>query len=104
MKVPAEFDNIRPFEPEELPQAFSRMLADPQFRQVLAFALPGVPFEKVREQDACVQDQLEFQLSFCYGFVQLLIDKLTTGCDMDASAIDKDGRYTFVSNHPRHRA
>lgn len=99
MKVPAEFDNIRPFEPEELPQAFSRMLADPQFRQVLAFALPGVPFEKVRDKMLACKTNFEFQLSFCYGFVQLLIDKLTTGCDMDASAIDKDGRYTFVSNH-----
>ena len=50
MKVPVEFDSIRPFEPEELPQVFERMLADEQFRQVLAYAVPGVPFEAVREK------------------------------------------------------
>lgn len=99
MKVPVEFDSIRPFEPEELPQVYERLLADPQFRQVLAFALPGVPFEKAREKMLSCKTNLEFQLSFCYGFVQFLVDKLTDGCDMDASAIDVSGRYTFVSNH-----
>lgn len=99
MKVPVEFDPIRPFEPEELPQVYERLLADPQFRQVLAFAVPGVPFEKVREKMLACKTNLEFQLSFCYGFVQFIVDKLTAGCDMDASAIDVEGRYTFVSNH-----
>ena len=64
MKVPAEFDSIRPFEPEELPQVYERLLADPQFRQVLAFAVPGVPFEKVREKMLSCNTNLEFQLNF----------------------------------------
>lgn len=50
MKIPAEFDGIRPFEPEELPQVYERLLADPQFRMVLAYVLPGIPFETVRER------------------------------------------------------
>ena len=29
MKVPVEFDSIRPFEPEELPMVFERLFADP---------------------------------------------------------------------------
>ena len=99
MKVPVEFDAIRPFEPEELPQVYERLLADPQFRQVLAFAVPGVPFEKVREKMLSCNTNLEFQLNFCYGFIKFLADKLTTSCDMDASAVDVEGRYTFVSNH-----
>lgn len=99
MKVPVEFDSIRPFEPEELPQVFERLLADEQFRQVLAYAVPGVPFEALREKILACKTNLEFQKSFCYGFVQRLVDKLTKGCDMDVSAIDVSGRYTFVSNH-----
>ena len=31
-----QFDDIRPFEPEELPAVFERLLADEQFRQVVA--------------------------------------------------------------------
>ena len=99
MKVPTAFDSIRPYEPEELPQVFERLLADGQFRQVLAYAMPGLPFESVCDKMLSCKTNLEFQLSFCYGFVQALVDKLTAGCDMDASAVDKAGRYTFVSNH-----
>lgn len=99
MKVPVEFDSIRPFEPEELPMVFERLFADPQFKQVLAYALPGLPFEKVRDNILSCKTNLEFQLKVCYGFVQSLVDKLTAGCDMDASSVDVSGRYTFVSNH-----
>ena len=99
MKVPVEFDSIRPFEPEELPMVFERLFADPQFKQVLAYALPGMPFEKVRDKILSCKTNLEFQIKFCYGFVQSLVDKLTTGCDMDVSSVDVSGRYTFVSNH-----
>lgn len=99
MKVPVEFDSIRPFEPEELPMVFERLFADPQFRHVLAYALPGLPFEKVRDNILSCKTNLEFQLKVCYGFVQSLVDKLTAGCDMDASSVDVSGRYTFVSNH-----
>ena len=33
MNIPAEFDEIRPYSPEELPQIFKELLADPHFRQ-----------------------------------------------------------------------
>ena len=99
MKVPVEFDEIRPYEPEELPSVFERLLADPQFRQVLAVAAPGLTFEEARNKMLACKTNLEFQASFCYGFVQSLANKLTSGCDMDASAVDVEGRYTFVSNH-----
>lgn len=99
MKVPVEFDSIRPYEPEELHEVFERLLATPQFRQVLAYALPGIPFETLREKIFSCKTNLEVQLKLCYSFVQSIVDKLTAGCDIDASAIDVKGRYTFVSNH-----
>lgn len=99
MKVPTEFDDIRPYEPEELPEVFERLLDNPQFRQVLAYAVPGMSFEAIREKMLSCKSNLEFQTKFCYDFVQSLVDRLTTGCEIDASAIDVSGRYTFVSNH-----
>lgn len=53
----------------------------------------------MREKMKECKTNLDFQLNFCYSFIQSLVDKLTTGCDMDASAVDNTGRYTFVSNH-----
>lgn len=99
MKIPVEFDDIRPFEPEELPQAYERLLADSQFRQVMAYVMPGVPFGKIREHMLSCKTNFEFQLSFCYGFLKRLVAEATAGCTIDVSEIDTSSRYTFVSNH-----
>ena len=36
MKTPDIFKDIRPFEPEELPEVYDRLLADKQFQAVVA--------------------------------------------------------------------
>ena len=32
MRTPEEFDEIRPYDPEELPAVFEELIADPEFR------------------------------------------------------------------------
>ena len=61
MTIPEKFDAIRPFNPEELPQAYDRLLADPQFQQVLAYLYPGIPLETLREQMHLCPTLLDFQ-------------------------------------------
>ena len=95
----ADFDAIRPFEPEELPQVYDRLLADVQFRQVLAYLYPQVPFDTVAAQMRQCRTNLEFQKTFCYVFLEQLMAKASDGYDIDVSSIDVEGRYTFVSNH-----
>lgn len=93
------YDAIRPFEPEELPEAYDRLLADGQFRAVLAAAVPGVPFEALAGEVRKCKSCLDFQVKFCYGFLKRLVKTASDGCDMDCSAVDRASRYTFVSNH-----
>ena len=50
MNIPSEFDPIRPFEPEELPAVYDRILADKQFQQVLAYLYPDVPKEAIAQK------------------------------------------------------
>ncbi|MBP3510425.1 MAG: 1-acyl-sn-glycerol-3-phosphate acyltransferase [Prevotella sp.] len=99
MKIPSQFDGIRPFEPEELPAVFDRLLADPQFQAVIGYVLPGVPVEAVAAKMRQCRTNLEFQQAFCYGFLENLLRTASDGCTMDASLVDTAGRYTFVSNH-----
>lgn len=96
---PQEFDSIRPFEPEELPQVYERLLANEQFQAVLRFLYPEVPIEAIGAKMRQCRTNFEFQKTFCYGFLQQLLSRASTGCDMDTSAIDIHRRYTFVSNH-----
>ena len=99
MRIPTEFDTIRPFEPEELPEVYDRLLANEQFRQVLAFLYPGVSIELLSSRMHACRTNLEFQRTFCYGFLEQLLAKASRGCDIDASAVDNTRRYTFISNH-----
>lgn len=95
----SKFDEIRPFEPDELPEVFDRLIADAQFRAVLGYLYPGVPVDAIAAKMRQCRTSLDFQKAFCYGFLKDLLKKASTGCDMNAAAIDTAGRYTFVSNH-----
>lgn len=99
MKTPSVYDDIRPFDPEELPAAFERLLSDAQFQQVLGYLYPGVPQEAIKTKMMACKTNLEFQLAFCYGFLKDLMAKASKGFDMNVEAVDVTKRYTFVSNH-----
>ena len=99
MNIPSEFDSIRPFEPEELPAVYDRLLAEPQFQKVLAYLYPDISLDDIAKKMHGCKTNLEFQKAFCYPFLQQLIVKLSLGCDMDAYNINIKNRYTFVSNH-----
>lgn len=99
MKIPSEFDPIRPFEPEELPVVYDRILADKRFQQVLAYLYPDVPMEILEQKIRACKTNLEFQKAFCYPFLQRLVTTLSLGLSMDATNIDIRKRYTFISNH-----
>lgn len=99
MKIPNEFNAIRPYEPEELPEVYERLIGDPQFKKVIAIIMPGVPYEAVAAKIRACKTNYDFQVEFCYKFLEQLLSKASTSCNMDISAVDADSCYTFMSNH-----
>lgn len=99
MNIPSQFDPIRPYEPEELPEVYERLAADPQFRTVVEHIFSGVPFGAIVQKMRGCKTNLDFQLALCYPFLKNLVAKAAKSCDMNVEAVDTAGRYTFVSNH-----
>ena len=99
MKIPEKYDSIRPYEPEELPEVYERLIADEQFKAVVGKVFPQVPFEALAAKLKQCKTNLDFQIAFCYPFLKDLLSKASKGCNIDISAIDNTRRYTFVSNH-----
>ena len=100
-----EFDEIRPYEPEEMEQAFNELIHDRQFSLVMKGFAPWLP-KSVRNgvlklAFKGVKTPLGFQLRFMKPIVQYIIKRHTDGTTFDDSALpgDKSQRYTFVSNH-----
>ena len=94
-----EFDDIRAYGPEDLPEAYERLTADPQFKAVVEKVFPHVPFEALSAKLKQCKTNLDFQVTFCYPFLKDLLSKASTDCNIDITNIDINRRYTFVSNH-----
>lgn len=99
MKVPSEFDPIRPYEPKELPEVYDKLLADEQYQHILAYVYPNVPVEAIGKKMHACKTNLDFERAFCYPILQKLILEQSTGIDADFYNVDIHNRYTFVSNH-----
>ena len=100
MNIPAEFNEIRPYTPEELPQIYEELIADPVFRTVVESVMPGVPFEGLAMKMRQCKTNLEFQKAFFYGLLWDLVKKTANGLTFDCSALsDLTRNYTFISNH-----
>ncbi len=100
-----EFDDIRPYEPQEMKQAFSELLADRHFNAVMKGFAPWLPKSVrnglLRMAFTGVKTPLDFQKRFMKPVVKNIIRKHTDGCIFDDAALpaDKSLRYTFISNH-----
>jgi len=112
MRIPEEFNDIRPYEPEEMKQAFDDLLNDRQFQLLLKGFVPWLPKSLrnglLRLAFIGVKTPLDFQLRFMKPVVKYVIRKHTDGCTFDNSAIvsavssdfnSDHHRFTFVSNH-----
>ena len=62
-----EFDEIRPYHDEELPQIYEELIADPAFQKAATGAIPNVPFELLAQKMRACKTKLDFQEAFCYG-------------------------------------
>ena len=101
-----QFNDIRPYEPEEMKQAFNDLLNDRQFNLIMKGFAPWLPkFLRnglLRLAFMGVKSPLDFQMRFMKPVVRYIISKYTDGCAFqhDQLLADKQTpRYTFVSNH-----
>lgn len=105
MAIPAEFDEIRPYDTEEVQQAFNELLADRQFSTMLRGIVPWLPKSLrnavLKMAFIGVKSPLDFQKRFMKPIVRHIIRKHTDGCTFDDNCLPRDFslRYTFVSNH-----
>lgn len=98
MTTPIEFEDIRPYNAEEIPQVVNELAQDPQFKESILTVFPG-PFEAIIARALQCKSLLEVQKTFIYSFLKNILSKLSDGIDMQADCLDREGNYTFISNH-----
>ena len=99
MIIPAEYDEIRPYMPEELPQIFEELIADPEFQAAIGYAFPGMPLENIAGAMRASKDNVQFQKAIVAPFIKGLLAKLSTGITMSYDNKEHLCDALCISNH-----
>ncbi len=97
-----DFDAIRPYAPEEIPEAIDSLMDDAQFRSILPMFFPGADVEQLKAQMKRCPDLLTWQKATIYPVIKALLAKCTDGTQFHAESIPADERtlpHTYISNH-----
>ena len=97
--VPHEYDEIRPYLPEELPQVFEELIADPEFQAAMGYAFKGMPFENIAATMRASKSNIEFQKAIVYPFVKGVIAKLSSGLTVSYANKENMAKSLCISNH-----
>lgn len=99
MNIPAEYDEIRPYVPEELPAVFEELIADPEFQVAMGYAFPGMPFEQLAGAMRASKTNIDFQKAVVAPFVKGLLAKLSTGLTLSYENKESMKSALCISNH-----
>lgn len=95
----AEFDEIRPYNPEELPAVYEELIADEEFKAAMAYAFPQMPFEHICAAMRSSKTNLDFQKALVKPFLEGLLAKLSKGLELTCDNKEELSDALYISNH-----
>ena len=96
----SKFDDIRPYDPSEIPPAMHRIAASEHFGALSQYIFPDKDVEEVREMVRNMCTTYEFQTKVMYWFNEQVVLRSMTGFSFDGlEALNPQTNYLFVSNH-----
>ncbi|MBE6302861.1 MAG: acyltransferase [Bacteroidales bacterium] len=99
MIAPTEFDDIRPYAPEELPAIFEELIADAEFKEMITRAFPQLSYEQICGAMRTCKTNLEFQKALVKPFLHTLLEKLSKGLELTCDNKEQLSDALYISNH-----
>jgi hypothetical protein len=101
MLVSNDFDEIRPYYDNEIPEIMIRLSADPVFNRVLRnYFGDETKIQEIKEDMLQIRNVEAFQIKFMVPFLENIIKSSTEGLTIGGlEHLDKDQSYLFISNH-----
>lgn len=95
------FDEIRPYRDEELPEMMNILLDDPAFLKMLSRVFPAESLlSQVKEAMRQTTSVESFQVRFMVPFFENIINNSTNGIAVDGlEHLDNTQNYLYISNH-----
>ncbi|MCH5328204.1 MAG: acyltransferase [Coprobacter sp.] len=95
-----DFDEIRPFHDEELPEVIRSIAREKGFEHAVRCIIPDIDYAEFCQLMYSCRTKKEFQIKLALPLLYKLIQVSSSG--IDGSGFDKistDGNYTYMSNH-----
>lgn len=96
---PAEFDDIRPYNPEELPAVYEELIADPEFKELMTRAFPQLSYEHICGAMRMSKTNLDFQKALVKPFLDELLKKQSKGFELSYDCKEDLADALYISNH-----
>lgn len=94
------FDDIRPFNDDEVPAAIERLLSEPDFHSALRYVFPDKRPDEVVAKLKKICSINEFQSGIVAAAVRSIQISTTRGIRHEGlERLDRSGAYLFISNH-----
>ena len=96
----SRFDDIRPYNDEEIPAALERIVKDPIFVPAMKFAFPDAKIERVVEVMRTCKTTDDMQERIMYHVIKRVIDSSIRNFTYTGlENISKESGHLFISNH-----
>ena len=95
-----KFDDIRPYNEKEFPEAMKRIAASTSFPLLASYVYPDEPIEAVRQRIASYQNVYDFQTQTMRRVNERVIADSISAFTCDGiGRLSRDSNYLYVSNH-----
>ncbi|MEO0403467.1 MAG: 1-acyl-sn-glycerol-3-phosphate acyltransferase [Bacteroidota bacterium] len=95
-----QFDDLRPYNNQEVPEAVERMLLQPLTYQMLQYVYPGVDQSDAQEMLKAIKNTEDFQVEISAPAFKMVAQMTTNGLTFsNMESIEKGKPYLFLSNH-----
>ncbi len=95
-----EFEDIRPYEGEEVQNALERIRKDPRTAKVLEYLFPEVPWEKNEELLKAARNTYDFQRDFMHKAIRRILERSSDGLSYEGfKGLGAQSAHLFIANH-----
>lgn len=95
-----DFEDIRPYNDEEIPEVISRLLEEPRLYEMMAWVYPSLVKTDIQEMFSEIKSVEDFQLNISGPVFKVVTQMTTSGLSFtNMDRIKADEAYLFLSNH-----
>ncbi len=100
METVMNFEDIRPYNDDEVKEALQRIAEDSRFHRVMGFLFPELSEDSIKARIRNAKSTYDFQRDFMHKAIRRILENSSDGLTYEGfEFIDPDEPYLYIANH-----